>query len=397
MKVVVALEQRFVQLPDGTTWTDSGIHRDFWNRYLDIFTHISIVARVNHQETIGENWHRADGGRITFVPVPHYIGPLAYLKRRSQVIKSINESAQTLDAVILRSPGQVSDILGSLLVKRGQPFGVEVVGDPFDVFARGAIHHPLRPFLQRLYVRRLQTLVSKASAVAYVTQNALQRRYPAASSAFQTNYSSVALPESAFVNSPKQAPAPDSPIKLVFVGSLAQLYKAPDILLHATRSLISNGMNLQVTIIGDGKFRTSLENQANALGIAPNVHFTGNVPSGENVTAELDNSNLFVLPSRTEGLPRAMIEAMARGLPCIGTNVGGIPELLPAPDMVQPGDVDALSAKILEVTSDPERMKRMSTRNLIVARDYHQDILQSRRNCFYEVIRSQTEDWLSRS
>ncbi len=393
MKALISLEQRFVQLPDGSTWTDSGFHVDFWKRYLEVFTDLTIVARVIHKAAVGENWHRADDERVTFAPVPYYIGPLAYLKCRQQVIKSITESARARDAVILRGPGQISDLLGNLLISRGQPYGIEVVGDPHDVFARGAIRHPLRPILQRMNTQRLRRLVSKASAVAYVTQISLQRRYPASPSAFQTNYSSVALPESAYVHFPKEPPTHECTLNLVFVGSLAQLYKAPDILLLATKILTSNGKNLQVSIVGDGKFRTMFQDQVDSLGLSRNVRFLGHIPAGAGVFSELDKANLFVLPSRTEGLPRAMIEAMARGLPCIGTNVGGIPELLPNSEMVAPGDADALAEKILEVTNDPDRMRELSRRNLVVARDYHEEVLQARRNDFYRRVRDENTSW----
>ena len=62
-----------------------------------------------------------------------------------------------------------------------------------------------------------------------------------------------------------------------------------------------------------------------------------------------------------------MVEAMARGLPCIGTTVGGIPELLPEEDLVPPNDAAALSRRMEEVLLDTERMSAMSVRNVITA------------------------------
>jgi glycosyltransferase involved in cell wall biosynthesis len=114
------------------------------------------------------------------------------------------------------------------------------------------------------------------------------------------------------------------------------------------------------------------------------------------VRAALDHADLFVLPSRTEGLPRAMIEAMARALPCIGSTVGGIPELLPPEDLVPPGDAAALARKIREVVCDPDRMARMSARNLEQARQYREDALSGRRIAFYQRVREVTEAWRDR-
>jgi len=67
-------------------------------------------------------------------------------------------------------------------------------------------------------------------------------------------------------------------------------------------------------------------------------------------------------------MPRAMIEAMARGLPCIGSAVGGIPELLSSEDLVSRGDAGALALKIMEVVSQPDRMTRMSDEQILPRR-----------------------------
>jgi glycosyltransferase involved in cell wall biosynthesis len=89
-----------------------------------------------------------------------------------------------------------------------------------------------------------------------------------------------------------------------------------------------------------------------------------------------------------------MVEAMARALPCIGSTVGGIPELLPAEDIVPPGDVVALATKIREVVTNPERMARMSARNLEKAHNYQDNVLREKRNAFYRYVRERTEKWL---
>jgi glycosyltransferase involved in cell wall biosynthesis len=85
---------------------------------------------------------------------------------------------------------------------------------------------------------------------------------------------------------------------------------------------------------------------------------------------------------------------IARSLPCIGSTVGGIPELLPSEDLVPPGDVTALASKIREVVTNPERMARMSARNLQKAKDYTDEVLSQQRNEFYRYVREMSEAWL---
>ena len=90
------------------------------------------------------------------------------------------------------------------------------------------------------------------------------------------------------------------------------------------------------------------------------MHFLGRVDDREAIRAHLDQADLFCMPSHTEGLPRALVEAMARGVPAIGTRVGGIPELLPDEQMVEPGSPAALAVLISALVGSAERLNRAS-------------------------------------
>jgi glycosyltransferase involved in cell wall biosynthesis len=183
-------------------------------------------------------------------------------------------------------------------------------------------------------------------------------------------------------------------LRTLLVGSLEQLYKGPDVLLRALAHCKAAGLDVRTTLIGDGRKRPSLEALAGELGLADRVHFTGRLPPGSAIRDQMDRADVFVLPSLTEGLPRAMLEAMARGLPCIGSRVGGIPELLPDEDLVDPGDSAALADKLISVAADADRLREMAARNLLKARQYHADVLRPRRRDLYAHLRAATENWL---
>lgn len=144
--------------------------------------------------------------------------------------------------------------------------------------------------------------------------------------------------------------------------------------------------------MGDGKYREFLEQRARTLGLAEKVTFLGQLPAGAKVREQMDKADLFILPSRGEGLPRAMIEAMARALPCIGSTASGIPELLSPEDLVPPEDAASLARKIAEVLADPGRMSGMSVRNLEKAKEFESRILQKRRIEFYGEVKKRTEE-----
>jgi glycosyltransferase involved in cell wall biosynthesis len=86
---------------------------------------------------------------------------------------------------------------------------------------------------------------------------------------------------------------------------------------------------------------------------------------------------------------------MARAMPCIGTAVGGIPELLAPEDLVPAADTAALAGRILEVGRDRDRMARMSSRNRLTARDYSDPVLREHRLAFYRHLRHVMSEWIA--
>jgi glycosyltransferase involved in cell wall biosynthesis len=240
-------------------------------------------------------------------------------------------------------------------------------------------------------VRKLRQQCRRAFAVSYVTEQNLQIRYPADRSAVTTHYSSVELtPEAFAIESRPVRPTPRIP-RLVCVGSVEQMYKGVDTLLDAVADLSAAGTEVRLVHVGDGRHSSQLQQRATELGVADRVRFAGAVPTGAAVRSLLDNADLFVLPSRAEGLPRALIEAMARALPAIGSTAGGIPELLPETALVPPDDPVALASAIKELLSDPEAMASESARNLTRSLAFSAARLSARRDAFYRTVRAESQ------
>jgi glycosyltransferase involved in cell wall biosynthesis len=410
LKLTITIEYRFDSTPDGKVWTETVGDYSFWQRYLKVFDSVEVLARVRSVAAVSASYKRADGDRVKFLPVPYYIGPYDYLLKRQSVLAACSKAFEKREAVIFRVPGQLPNLLQPALHKSTHPYAVEVVGDPYEVFAPGAYKGMLRWLFRWWMTRCMKLQCREALAAAYVTKEALQRRYPCdgisegisdvelptdleTTFRYTTNYSSIDLTSDACTNTPRSAFGQDGSYTLIMVGSIAQLYKAPDVLIDAISICLNMGLKLRLNIVGDGKHRKQLENQVSRLGLQEIVRFIGQLPAGEQVRQMMDAADLFVLASRTEGLPRAMIEAMARGLPCIGSTAGGIPELLPSEDMVCPGDADALARKIQEVLANPVRMKQMSERNIGVAKEYDSELLANRRKVFYSYVKEITLKW----
>jgi glycosyltransferase involved in cell wall biosynthesis len=359
---------------------------------LDAFDQVCVTARVRNVACVDQSWHRADGPGVSFIPIPYYLGPRQFAWRAPQIHRAIGRAVRSTDAAILRAPSIIANVAERALKRACRPYAAEIVGDPDAVFAPGVVDHPLRPFL-RLYVRRrLAIQCRQAIGVAYVTKNALQRLYPPNHGTLCASYPDVELSDEAFASRVRRD-FTRTPLTLIAVGTMAQRYKGFDLLLRALNQCVSDGLPLRLSLIGDGRYRPELESLARHLRIDHQVVFRGQLPSGCPVRDQLDQGDVFVMPSRTEGMPNALIEAMARGLPSVGTAVGGIPELLDEDDLVEPGNANALAAKIRAVVSDPDRMTRMAARNLETVRPFHNKSLRRVRREFYRSVRETTENW----
>ncbi len=410
MRLAITCEHRFSLAADGSVWTKVCYGYPFWERYLMVFDSVRIIARVKVDPEIGGSYQAVTGPAVEFWPLPFYLGPEQFLLHRSKIRRSLLSAVGPGDTLLCRVGSPLANELLPSFWKQHRPYGLEVVGDPHEAMGPHTIRHPLRPLFRTLATRSLRRQCTRAVAVAYVTREQLQKRYPCpahsigvsdvgsldfrvAPKSFTTNYASVYCENTQFVDRARFYHDGERP-RILFVGSLAQMYKGADVLIRAVRHLLPV-IAPAVVLVGDGKHRAELEKLCRKLSLSDYVTLLGELPSGQPIRDQMDRASLFVMPSRTEGLPRAMIEAMTRALPCIGTRVGGIPELLADEDLVDPDDVAGLAAKIKEVLTDPERLSRMSARNLRQVQAYRPEALTKRRNEFYCFLRQATEGWLS--
>lgn len=405
MRVTVTSEVRFSRLPDGSVWAE-GAPYSFWSRYLDEFESVTILGREEAVARPHAGMVRVDGPGVELRGVPHYIGPRAFVMRYLAVRNAARPVVYHRGALILRLGSVLALSFEPLLLRSGRPFGVEVVGDPWDTFARGSVQTPVRAVARWILTRSQQRLCRTASVAAYVTRDFLQRRYPCASSEytvsdveldcgapFTTHYSSVELTNSDFAPHPHVLDA-SRPTRIITVGSLAQAYKGVDVLIQALAAVRGMGHPCELTVVGDGRLRPKLESLAASTGVP--VRFTGHLTRAR-VVNELDGSDIFVLASRTEGLPRALIEAMARGLPCVATRVGGIPELLDSEALCEPGSATGLRDRICALLTGSVDSAALAIRNLGQAQAFRSDVLRPRRREFYRRVRMVSESWIGRN
>ncbi len=159
------------------------------------------------------------------------------------------------------------------------------------------------------------------------------------------------------------------PDRVLFVGSLLG-DKGADVLLAAAELLAPARPELRLVIVGSGPDDAMLRRRSDSPMLAGCVEFRGWL-EGDALGAEYARAALFVLSSRTEGLPLALLEAMWHGVPCVATAVGAVPELLAdgVGVLVPPEDADALAAAIEQMLADPALAASYGARGAVRARE----------------------------
>lgn len=157
----------------------------------------------------------------------------------------------------------------------------------------------------------------------------------------------------------------------ITICSISRLYRTKGLkyLLVAARKVIDKFANLKLIIVGDGPAKDDLITFAQKLGISEHVEFTGKQLDIEEVLARTD---IFVLPSYSEGLSIAVIEAMASGIPVIATSVGGIPELVTdrvSGILVPVYNAEAIAEAIVYLIENPRERQRMGENGKTVAQE----------------------------
>ncbi len=145
---------------------------------------------------------------------------------------------------------------------------------------------------------------------------------------------------------------------LTFVGRL-HAQKNVATLLHAAVRLRAHWPGLHVVLVGEGPEDKTLRCLVQELGLKEQVTFAGGVAD---VTPFLAATDVFVHPSRAEGMPGALLEAMAAGLPCVATRIGGTVDVMAdGVDglLVEPGDVEGVAVAIARCLADPQLAARL--------------------------------------
>ena len=393
MKILVAVDSHLFKCEDGKYWCKTIYGYDFWTRYLEVFETVKVISRVGKifsQDT--KDMLRVDGPGVEIFELPFLRGMAQYILHYRELIKAVKLSLNDCDCALFRLPSVVGFLVLKYYSKTKKPYAVEVVADPVDAYADNKI-------ARLIYSGKLKVAVRNANGTSYVTKFSLQSRYPShvkifgeEENYFETYYSTIDL-EPSFFSSIKKYDINKQEFTIIHTAnSINSDVKGHSTVIKILKLLIEKGYAIRVIFIGDGDKRHTFEILAKELDVGDHVYFTGWLKSKHEVRETLLGADIFVFPTKAEGLPRAVIEAMAVGLPCLSTPVNGIPELLDEEFMFDPLDVEGFTNKLINLFENTSKLEDMSKSNIIKAREYTNDKLSIKRKKFYSQLRTITEN-----
>ena len=394
MDMVFVYEDKIAQDTKGNYYTGSALSQAVFDRYLQHFDHITILMRragIDSSDVQAlSRMNQINSDRIDVVILPDLnAGLKAHFdpRVRAQFKKTVLDEIRSDRAVIVRVPSVSGTIAADYCHAKGIPYLAEAVGCPWDSLWNHSVKGKAMAPGWREDMRRT---MRHADYAVYVTSNFLQGRYP-------TNGKSAAISDV------ELQPMDDlilekrlekirkhfGTIKLATAAAVNAAYKGQQFVIEALAKLKAQGnTNFEYHLAGGGD-PSALFNLAERLGVADQVIFEGSL-SHDAMFAWLDEMDLYIQPSLQEGLPRAVVEAMSRGLPAFGARTGGIPELLGDEYIFPRKGINEIAQMLDQITL--EQMGTMAKKNYEHAKHFQKELLEKKRYDFYSAFAAEVKE-----
>lgn len=363
-------------------------------RYMELCDELIIVCRKDREILSTEkaknsyNIKLSDSIKVVcirdrFSSIKNYLS-LSVKKYNDKLIENEIKKA---DFVVVRAFSSMpARKFYRLLHKYHKKVLVESIGCSWDAMWNHGIKGKI---LAPYFFINARKRIWKADYVCYVTENFLQKRYPTKGK--QISISDVDISDLNISVLERRKERIQNHAGVYKIGTIAAVnvdYKGQKYVIKALSKMKTHGsQDFEYYCVGGGSNK-KLKQLSERLGISERVYFIGSLPH-DKVIQFLDGIDLYIQPSLQEGLPRALVEAMSRGLPGFGSNVGGIPELLDRKCLFKKKRVKQI-INLLERLSQGFLLEQ-SERNFEVAKKYEPKENNHRRLEFYKEYVSKCE------
>jgi len=286
--------------------------------------------------------------------------PMILMKNALPLSRCIKES----DVVLLRIPAMNPYLayLFSRIYRKG--LVCYIIGSQKEVVLGGSkykgIIRVLALGVAKLHELSTRHILRRSNLNIFLGKN-LAKTYGQSMGQNQKNhfsFTSLIAPEDIVV---KEGSHPGQRVKLLYVGRLGH-EKGLQYLIAAIPNLVSQGWKVELDIVGDGEEKEQLMLLVQKLQLQSCIKFRGVISHGDDLNKVFLRCDVFVLPSMSEGIPKVILEAMAKGLPVIATHVGGIPDIIKDREngiLIPPKSSEAIAQAVVSLVEDEALRKRI--------------------------------------
>lgn len=386
MKAVFIHDHNFVYSDSTKLYYDGSggaFDKNLWERYLAIFDTLTVVGR--QIDSLPNSLVVSSTENVKFDLIKGAHGFIDTVKNNQSIKSKLKTIIEQADFVIIRLPSRLGSWAFDICKELNKKYVLEIVGDPFDAYwSHGSL---LGKLIAPIEMYRLKRITKNAKNAIFVTSEMLQKTYPCLNNTI--GISNVRLKETVEKESVSEFYNKENKVfKIGLIGSFHIKYKGHIEAINAIKDLKNKGYsNIELYLVGTGN-PNWVEDLINENGLTNQIKIVGALLSGnEGVFPFIDELDLYIHPSKQEGLPRVIIEAMSRGKVCLGSNVGGTQELLAKQFIHSPGDWKNLSRQIEVILKMSKEEKiEVALNNLNVAQGYLENILQKNRIEFIKRI-----------
>lgn len=378
MRALFVHDHRFVVDENGRVFSKGKVKQEMFDQYLEFVESVSVLSRSTfiHSSKIDHTFSRIDNERIDFISFKNLSNPFQLLLKKNN-LKEIHKIVSGYDFVISRLPSEIGLLAVEAAKKASVKYAIEFVACPWDALwnygrLQARIYAPIFYLRNRYAVRDCHCAI-------YVTSSFLQSRYPCKHSSY--GISDVNIVCNTLEKKEKYLNVACVQYNIGLIGSLDSPHKGIADAIKAVRLVIEAGFNVKLNILGPGDREPYIPS---CIDIEKNINFMGSYSKSEDVQAWLSMQDLYIQPSLQEGLPRAVVEAMNCAVPVIGSNAGGLPELLDASYIHRKRDYKKLSELIIRLLSNSQEYSRLSSHSIHVSDKYDFSKLADRKRLVWE-------------
>ena len=385
LKKILFIHDSFFLQGSDNNYFSTHLNNDIIDRYLQLGEHVTFLVRIKKVDNnllLGDKYSQLDMNKCSVIGVPNFKSITGYFKYKRLVNAIVKKTIIEHDIIVPRLPSALSSIAVKYGKNYNKPMIGEVVSCNFDSLRthslKGKLLAPYFYFKQKIIIKNMDYLI-------YVTKKFLQKRYP--TKGFSIDISNVVITtqnDEILIKRLKKIKNKEksTPLLIGMVGSLDVPYKGQLDIIKVLFNLKKKGINFNYHLVGQGNGER-LNNWIRKLDLTQWIKIIGPLKH-EDIFSFYESLDIYIHSSHTEGLPRALVEAMSCGCPAIAADVGGVSELLDDEFMFSKGSLFEIEKKLIKLKTID--LSSLAIENINKSKEYDINFLNLKRRKMYNMF-----------